>query len=66
MQLRFYKAKGVYVGILQEISCYDGIQEINFSNKYLEFKACNPNTGETTHKHVNFSDFDEIRISQEE
>lgn len=44
---------------------FEGVRELNFNTKFLGFRCVNPNNGETTSKHVNFSEFEEIRIVKE-
>ena len=44
---------------------FDGVRELNFNTRFLGFKCINPNTGETTSKTMNFSEFEEIRIVKE-
>lgn len=44
---------------------FDGVRELNFNTRFLGFRCINPNNGETTSKHVNFSEFEEIRIVKE-
>ena len=44
---------------------FEGVRELNFNTKFLGFRCVNPNNGETISKHVNFSEFEEIRIVKE-
>lgn len=49
----------------EEIESYAGLQEFKANRRYCELRACNPETGETVSKHINFSNFKEIRITKE-